>query len=136
MTKIKLAILLLFLSFTVNQAYCQVYKFRTSGYSILNKTENGKWGQWSETKLINISIGLDTTKNRIVLYDEMIQIYDIINYQPAEENDSDIIYSFSCKDHQDVACTLSIITRKKQDNRKQLYINYGNRIVLYNIFVM
>lgn len=135
MTKIKLALVLFFLSFSASQVYSQVYNFKTSGYSVLDKKTNGKWGQWSETKLVNMMIKLDTSKNRIVLYDEMIQIYDIVTYQPVEENNTDIVYSFSCKDHDDNPCTLSIITRKKQDNRKQLYINYGNRIVMYNLFV-
>jgi len=30
-------------------------------------------------------------------------------------------------------CTLSIIIRKKQGNRKQLYVNYDNRIIVYNM---
>ena len=55
---------------------------------------------------------------------------------PTEENETDIVYSFTCKDNDGEDCTISIITRKKQDNRKQLYINYKNRIIVYNIFKM
>ena len=40
----------------------------------------------------------------------------------------------TCKDNDGVECNLSIITRKKQGNRKQLYINYGDQIIVYNIF--
>lgn len=136
MKNIKLAFLLFFMGFSINQIYGQAYQFTTSGFSVLSKKENGKWGQWSETELINIRISLDTSKNRIVLYDQMIQIYQIQSYIPVEENDSDIVYSFKCKDDQDTACTLSIIKRKKQENRKQLYINYGKRIVMYNLFLL
>jgi hypothetical protein len=50
-----------------------------------------------------------------------------------EENDTDIVYSFLCKDNEGKECKLSIITRKKQDYRKQLYINYDQRIIVYNI---
>ena len=66
----------------------------------------------------------------------MIQLFEIIVYQPIAENDTDIVYSFTCKDNNGEDCTLSIITRKNQDNRKQLYINYDNRIIVYNIFNM
>ena len=123
-----------FLSFGMQQMYSQSYKFTTSGVSILEKNEKGKWGQWSNLELVNLVINLDTNKNRIVVYSRIIQVYEIVTYVPAEENDSDLVYSFVCKNIDGENCTLSIITRKKQDNRKQLYINYGDRIILYNIF--
>jgi hypothetical protein len=133
-TKIKLDILLLFFAAGLQQTYSQIYKFKTSGVSVLEKNERGKWENWSDLQLVNVLVSLDTDKSRIVIYSEVIQLFEIIEYQPTEENDSDIVYSFSCKDNNGDDCTLSIITRKNQDNRKQLYINYGNRIIVYNIF--
>jgi hypothetical protein len=134
MTKIKLFIVLLFLGVGLQQTYSQNYKFKTSGVSVLEKNERGKWGKWSDLQLVNIVVSLDTQKSRIVIYSEVIQLFEIIQYQATEENDTDVVYPFACKDNNGEDCTLSIITRKKQDNRKQLYINYGNRIILYNIF--
>jgi hypothetical protein len=134
MTKIKLSILLLFLGVGLQQIYSQVYKFKTSGVSVLEKKENDKWGKWSDLALVNVVVSLDTNKSRIVIYSQIIQLFEIIAYQQTEENESDVVYSFTCKDNNGDDCTLSIITRKQQDNRKQLYINYGNRIILYNIF--
>jgi predicted nucleotidyltransferase len=134
MTKIKLYIILLFLGIGLQQSYSQNYKFKTSGVSVLEKNERGKWGKWSDLKLVNVVVSLDTNKSRIVIYSEIIQLFEIVEYQPTEENDTDVVYSFTCKDNNGDDCTLSIITRKNQDNRKQLYINYGNRIIVYNIF--
>lgn len=134
MTKIKLYIVLLFLGIGSQQVYSQDYKFKTSGVSVLEKNEKGKWGKWSDLQLVNVVVSLDTNKNRIVIYSEIIQLFEIISYQPIEENDKDVVYSFTCKDNNGDDCTLSIITRKNQNNRKQLYINYGNRIIVYNIF--
>jgi len=136
MGKIKLYVVLLFLGVGLQQSYGQNYKFKTSGFSVLEKNEKGKWGKWSDLKLVNLLISLDTDKNRIVVYSQVIQLFDIIVYQPTEENDTDIVYSFTCKDNNGDDCTLSIITRKNQDNRKQLYINYNDRIIVYNIFNM
>lgn len=136
MGKIKLYVVLLFLGVGLQQSYGQNYKFKTSGFSVLEKNEKGKWGKWSDLKLVNLLISLDTDKNRIVVYSQVIQLFDIIIYQPTEENDTDIVYSFTCKDNNGDDCTLSIITRKNQDNRKQLYINYNDRIIVYNIFNM
>lgn len=136
MNKTKIYLIFFFLVLGLQHSYGQVYKFKTSGFSVLEKNEKGKWGKWSDLNLVNIVVSLDTNKNRIVVYSNIIQLFEIIDYQTIEENDTDIVYSFSCKDNEGVNCTLSIITRKKQDNRKQLYINYDNRIIVYNIFNM
>ena len=133
---IKRYIILLFLILGVQHSYGQNYKFKTSGFSVLEKNEKGKWGKWSDLNLVNILISLDTNKSRIVVYSQIIQLFEIVEYQPIEENGTDTVYTFTCKDNEGVDCTVSIITRKKQENRKQLYINYGNRIILYNIFNM
>jgi hypothetical protein len=134
MTKIKIIILLAFFVLGLNQSYSQTYKFKTSGLSVMQKDQKGSWGKWSDLNLVNILVKLDTDKNRIIVYSEVIQVFEIIDYIPLEENENDSIYTFTCKDNNGVDCTLSIITRKKQDNRKQLYINYEDRIILYNIF--
>lgn len=134
MTKIKIIIVLAFLGLGLHQSYGQTYKFSTSGLSVLEKDQRGNWGKWSDLKLVNILVKLDTDKNRIIVYSEAIQVFEIVDYIPLEENETDGVYSFTCKDNNGEDCTLSIITRKKQDNRKQLYINYEDRIILYNIF--
>lgn len=136
MAKIKTYSILLFLVLGLHSSYSQSYKFKTSGFSVLEKNEKGKWGKWSDLNLVNVLVTLDTNKSRIVVYSQIIQLFEIIEYQPTEENDTDIVYSFTCKDNEGVDCTVSIITRKKQENRKQLYINYDNRIIVYNIFNM
>jgi hypothetical protein len=127
---------LLFLCLGLQQSYSQKYQFKTSGFSVLEKNERGKWDKWSDLELVNLLVSLDTDKSRIIVYSQAIQLFEIIEYQPAEENDTDIVYSFTCKDNNGDDCTLSIITRKNQGNRKQLYINYNNRIIVYNIFNM
>lgn len=136
MNKINIYIVLLFLCLGLQQSYSQKYQFKTSGFSVLEKNERGKWNKWSDLELVNLLVSLDTDKSRIIVYSQAIQLFEIIEYQPAEENDTDIVYSFTCKDNNGDDCTLSIITRKNQGNRKQLYINYNNRIIVYNIFNM
>jgi len=125
--------LFLFLGFGLQQSYSQSYRFKTSGFSVLEKNDKGKWGEWSNLDLVNLSVVLDTDKHRIVVYSQEIQLFNIIDYIAREENDTDIVYSFICKDNNGVDCKISIITRKKQDYRKQLYINYDEHIILYNI---
>lgn len=114
-------------------SHAQVYKFLTTGFSVMERNNKGDWSQWSDLKEASIVITLDTNKNRIVVYSQEIQLYNIIKYQPEEENDTDIINSFSCSDDDGHPFTISIITRKNQGNRKQLYINQKDFIVVYNI---
>ena len=128
------AVIFLFFLLSIQKSQSQSYQFRTSGFSVLEKNERGKWGEWSNLDLTNLSVILDTNKHRIVVYSQEIQLYNIVEYIEREENDTDVIYSFLCKDNDGVECKLSIITRKKQDYRKQLYINYDQRIIVYNIF--
>jgi len=123
----------LLMIFGLQQGYSQSYKFLTTGFSVLEKDVKGNWGKWSELQPSSMVISLDTNKNRIVIYSQEVQLYDIVEYQDKTENDDDLIYPFSCKDDNGVPFTISIITRKKQDNRKQLYINQKDVIVVYNI---
>lgn len=133
MNTIRVYILFLFLGFGLHQSYSQSYRFKTSGFSVLEKNDKGKWGEWSNLDLVNLSVVLDTDKHRIVVYSQEIQLFNIIDYIAREENDTDIVYSFICKDNNGVDCKISIITRKKQDYHKRLYINYDEHIILYNI---
>ena len=133
MAKIKIILVLFFLIIGLQKSHSQTYKFITSGLSVMEKDQKGKWGKWSDLKLTTILVSLDTDKSRIVVNSEIIQLFEIIEYQPLEENETDSVYTFTCKDNNGDDCTLSIITRKNQDNRKQLYINYDNRIIVYNI---
>ena len=137
MTKLKcFYVSLFFLLLGIQQSYSQVYRFKTSGFSVLEKNEKGKWGKWSDLSLVNIVVTLDTDKNRFLIYSRNIQLYEILTYQPESESESDLVYSFTCRDNDGIDCTVSIITRKKQENRKQLYITYPDHVIVYNIFTM
>ena len=133
MNSIRTYIILLFLAFGLQQVQSQSYQFKTSGFSVLEKNERGKWGEWSNLDLVNLSVILDTNKHRIVVYSQEIQLFSILSYIEREENDTDVVYSFMCKDNDGRECKLSIITRKKQEYRKQLYINYDDHIIVYNM---
>jgi hypothetical protein len=133
MNKVKIGVFLVFLFLIFNRGYSQSYKFKTTGLSVSLKEGKGKFGGWSDLKAVNIVINLDTDKKRIVIYSEVIQLFEIVEYLPAEENDTDIVYPFICKDTNGEDCTISFITRKNQENRKQLYIKYDDRVLAYNI---
>ena len=72
MAKIKTYSILLFLVLGLHSSYCQSYKFKTSGFSVLEKNEKGKWDKWSDLNLVNMLVTLDTNKSRIVVYSQII----------------------------------------------------------------
>jgi len=109
--------------FGISQTYCQEYKFQATGFTVSEKDDKGNWGKWSELQKTSLVINLNTIKNRIVIYSQEIQLYEILNYEAKQENENDITYSFTCTDEDGVPFLISLITRKKQGNRKQLYIN-------------
>jgi hypothetical protein len=131
--KIKYCFSLILVFLALLQAKSQTYKFLTTGFSVMEKNDKGDWGKWSDLKDTSIIVSLDTTKNRIVIYSQEIQLYDILNYQDKEENETDLIYPFTCKDDDGAPFTISIITRKSQNDRKQLYVSHPNFIIVYNI---
>lgn len=63
MMKIKILLVLAFLGLGLNQSYGQTYKFKTSGLSVMQKDQKGKWGKWSDLNLVNILVALDTDKS-------------------------------------------------------------------------
>ncbi len=133
MNNFKIFLCVIFLVVGLSAANAQTYKFLTTGFSVLEKNERGSWGKWSEFEDASIAITLDTKKDRIVVYSQEIQLYKIVQYQDEIENENDHTYPFSCVDEDGTPVVITIITRKNQNNRKQLYITRSNFIVVYNI---
>jgi len=133
MKKIKIIFLVLFLTISVKKIEAQVYKFVATGFSVMEKDEKDNWGKWSDYQTTNMMIALDLDKRRIVVYSKEIQFYNIEKFEEKIENDDDLIFPFSCIDIDGEPFTISFITRKKQEYRKQLYINQKDVILVYNI---
>lgn len=133
MAKLKIFVVFFFFVAGIHHSEAQVYRFRTTGFSVMERDPKGKWGKWSELQPTEIIVTLDTNKNRIIIYSQEIQLYRIVEYKPEEENANDLIYGFECADEDGVPFTISIITRKNQGGRKQMYINQKDVILMYNI---
>ncbi len=130
MKKIFLITILLFIA-TTSQA--QVYKFITSSFSVSERTGKNVWTKWSKPQDASIVVSVDPSKDRIVIYSQELQLYQIMNYQPTVENEKTITNGFVCADEDGQKFTISIITRKDQGNRKQLYLNQKDVMIVYNM---
>lgn len=134
MKALKTLALLFFIFLGTQQTFAQKYRFKTSSYSVMEKDAKGKWGKWSDFKDTNLIITLDGDKNRIVVNSQQTQLYNIEVYGTTIENDTDKTMTFNCIDNGGDRCIIEIITRKKQDNRIQFYINYPDLKIVYNIY--
>ena len=123
----------LIIFFATTSVFGQLYRFKTTSVAVSEKTDKGKWEKWSKAKDVNLVVTLDAQKNRIIVYSEILQLFEILQYSDEVETKNDDTVSFICKNNDGEECTISIITRKNQSNRKQLYIIYDDRILNYNI---
>ena len=123
------ALLLLFIGLT---ASAQSYRFETSGVSMSIKNSKGKWSPYSDFKEAKIVVTLDTNKDRIVVYSEVIQLYTILGYDDPKTNEEGSIDTFQCVNVDGDKCVLAIRSQKGTDV-KQLYIYEDSRVLVYNM---
>lgn len=134
MKALKIVTLLFFIVVGTQQSFAQKYRFKTSSYSVMEKNAKGDWGKWADFKDTNLIITLDGEKDRIVVNSAQTQLYNIEVYGETIENDTDKTVTFNCIDNSGDRCIIEIITRKKQGNRIQFYINYPDLKIVYNIY--
>ncbi|MCL9806867.1 hypothetical protein NAT51_15130 [Flavobacterium amniphilum] len=123
--------IILFLLFFGTFAKAQTYRFEVSAVSMSVK-DKGKWSSFTPFKEAKIIANLNTQKNYIAVYSEIEQYFKIVKYYDKKEEDGKEIVGFDCVDQNAEPCFLEIQTRKKE-NMSQLYINYPDRIFVYNM---
>jgi hypothetical protein len=131
MKRIKIIIPFLFLSLV---AFGQTITLKTSSVSIVEKTVKKGWGEWSEFVPAELLITIDAKKDRIVVNSPQIQVFTITSYGDKIETEYDKIVPFDCVDNNGSKCKILAITRKKEGNRMQFYINYSEVKFVYNIY--
>jgi hypothetical protein len=121
--------------FTFQTISAQTYRFKADSFSIIEKNAKGKWGKWADFTNTPVVITLDGKKDRIVVNSKEIQIYNILAYgeKVAETNQETI--PMKCADNSGGLCTILIVTKKNEENRKQFYINYDDVKIVYNVYV-
>jgi hypothetical protein len=126
----------LFLSFAIGLA-----SLATSAQSILkvraySTTEkhiysDGSWSDWSPWRDTNILIVIDATKERITIYSETTQTYDIMVDEGESLSDrGDKVHAYTCVDENGSRCLVRFVKRTKTT---QIYADFNNIILCYNI---
>ena len=107
-------------SFAVN---AQTLYFRGEAYSqrIMNY---GYWSNWSNWQSCNISITIDLTTDKVVIYSNRTQIYQIYDYTGSYMDGTTqcVDYRFYDQDGDRGTMTLAI----KSNGQSHLYIRFSN----------
>ena len=121
------------LCFGFQKTTAQVYRFKTSSLSVMDKNDKGAWNKWSDFKKAQIIITLDGKKDRFIVNSRDLQLYSINSYMEKVSTENDDTLGFNCTDNDGAKCVILIVTRKKENNRMQFYINYTDLKMVYNI---
>jgi len=122
------------LAFGSTKASAQIYTFKATSFSIMEKDDNDKWGKWSDPDESTVVITLDGTKDRLVVGSKEPQVYKIMSYGQKLSTEFEDTIPLNCMALDGGACTILIITRVNQGNRKQIYINFEDVKIVYNIY--
>jgi len=134
MKHLKILIFLLTLGWSIPKAEVQPIRFKSSSVSFTDKKPDGSWNEWSEFVKANVLITLDAKKDLILINSNEVQSFKIKAYGEIEDNEEVNIVPFECIDNKFSKCNIFIITKKKENNRMQIYINYNEVKFVYNIY--
>lgn len=124
------------LNFSITFASAQVYKFKATSFSVLEKDDKNNWGKWTDPEQSTAIISLDGKKDRLVIGTKEIQVYKILNYGQKVATEFDETIALDCADLSGKPCTILVVTRKNQAERKQFYVNYEDVKFVYNVYVV
>ena len=127
----KYIFVLLFLFICCNLFSQDVYKFRAKYYSYKTYDTYTGWSDWAEWEDINILIVIDMEDERITVYSKETQELDIYDTYLEEGYEKDILSLWTI-DNEGYKCRVRFVYDKENEDR-QLYIDYTNFIVVYSI---
>lgn len=132
--KLKGFIIVIFLLFGLSSSYSQVSKLRTTEFSIRTKEDKGDWSKWSTWEESNMLITFDTDIERITIYSNETQVYDIVSSDdPSETKEGETDLWFKTVDKNGLTCVIRMIL-SKTNNDNQLYVMYSDVMFVYNVY--
>lgn len=134
MKHLKILFILVSLGFGMQKSAAQPIRFKTSSVSYTDKNESGNFNEWSEFVNANVLITVDAKKDLITINSAEVQSFKIKAYGEIEDNDDVNIVPFECMDNKFSKCNVLIITKKKENNRMQFYVNYNEVKFVYNVY--
>jgi len=127
--------LFLFLSLSLLSAVCyaEVIKLQTTAFSMkLYNEKTDTWGDWSEWEGSSMLVVINLDKERIDIYSPKPQQYDIYKYDgETDDGSGGTVNKFSCIDSEGLKCGIRL--RSSSDGSFQLYVDYGDAMMVYSV---
>ena len=109
-----------------------IIKLQATSYAYKSTDEYGRWSDWSNWNDCSILVVVNTSNDRVNIYSNTPQEYDIYNYGEEEyDKDGGTTTTFNCIDDNGVRCDMRI--RIQSDGQAQMYIDYSNFMIVYNV---
>ena len=132
MKKLLIFTFLLVSSCMASVTYASVSKL--TAYSVAYKyvDDNGEWTQWTDWEDCNILVVLNLDKDRLSIYSNTTQEYDIISYDDWEsDGEGGKVAGFDCVDAEGLRCRVR--WRIAKDMSHQVYVDYNDFCFVYNV---
>lgn len=130
----KIALSLFLLTVLTLTSFSQTYKWRAEQFTYKYQTKNKVWTDWEKWKDVNIYITMDNTKQRITVFSEKHQVYDILTNEGEKYIDGKKVTTFYCLDIDGIVCIVKLIGSSKEEyTGTNLYVEYSNMMWIYNI---
>lgn len=134
MKKFLLCILIMMMSIT---SFDQVFKCKTYRSATKTLYTNGYWSDWSDWYEATILITIDFNKDRITIYSQSVQVFDIIEYlSETYDIEGDLTNKMITVDQDAVRANLRLVTLYSQGGTLQLYVDYSNLIIVYEMYIL
>jgi hypothetical protein len=134
MKKILFSALIVLFSMT---GFSQVFKCKTYQSAVRSLNTSGYWSDWSSWYESDILVTFDFNNNRIVIYSKTVQVFDIIEYLAVTyDADGDKTSEMLTVDQDAIRANLRLVTRYSQGGVLQLYVDYSNLIIVYEMYVL
>lgn len=115
--------------------YADVTKLRTSSIAYQYYNEySGVWGDWGPWQDCNVLIVIDDRGERIIIYSQETQEYDIIAFTKENEDYESKSYHYDCIDAKGLRCQVRLRIYDDYSKGSQLYIDYSDMRWVYSIY--
>ena len=128
----KTAIFAMLVMLSALELNAQTYKYQTYNFAFATKDRYGLWSDWSDWKSSDMLVVFNGDKDRITIYSERIQEYDIYESEGRERDEyGGTTAAFMCVDDNGLRCRIRI--REQADGSLQLYVDYNDMMWVYGI---
>ena len=110
----------------------ETIKLNATSFAYKYQNEYGYWTDWTDWEDCRILVVINTETDRINIYSNSHQEYDVYDYTPEYSDDKGgRTTTFKCVDADGDRCEIRL--RQQRDGQFQLYIDYSNIMWVYTI---